>query len=228
MASILKPHSNAAVSISAKTSSGLSSFNLQDLAEVGRRQLEAAEQEAARIIAAAKAEAEALKAQATHEARQQGLAAAQQDLKRQVNEAAAKMSEADLAALRDATQQLYRHEAEWLKQWSDCLVGLVSEISSRIIGHRAGKDEQILVDWAQQAIQQAKTSRSITIAVHPETLIRIGERLEQLLKSDGAPEDSRIEPDETVSKTGVVLRREGGQIDFQLQTQLERIVERLK
>jgi flagellar assembly protein FliH len=229
MASVLKPNSGTQPSDPTPSAfSGLASVNLDDFVETTSRQLASAKAEADRIIAEAKRQAEQLRENTLREARAEGLALGKQDFNNLVEESAKKMSAADLTTLRQAVDQLWTNEQSWLEQWQLSLIGMVLELTERLVGKRIQEDETILLQWAKEAIELTRTARSITVALHPETLVRIGDHLEPLLRSMGAPEDSRLEADETVSINGVVVRQVGGKVDMQLKTQMQRIEAFLK
>ncbi len=228
MAAILKSNAPVTVGDAQRSVSGLTNFNLQDIVETGRRQLEGAKAESDRMLAEAKLACEQIKKQAFDAGRREGIEAGQKEIQEQIQQTAKKLAENDLATFRAALNQLHQNEQEWLERWRGALVGLVMELTERLVVARSEKDEQVVAQWAQQAIELTKSARSITIAVHPETLVRIGDRLEALLRSSGAPVDSRLEPDESVSIHGVVVRQEGGFVDLQLKSQLERFAQRLQ
>ncbi len=51
--------------------------------------------------------------------------------------------------------------------------------------------------------------------------------MEALLRSASVPEDTRLEPDESLEPFGVVVRQLGGSIDSQLSSQLESLQRQL-
>ena len=229
MASVLKHSTDStAAHPDPATFSGLASVNLKDFVESGLEQVQAAKQEAMRILEEAKQQAKQLREKVTQEAKTEGLRLARQDFDKQVDQAARKIAAADSATLNESVAQLWRSETAWLEQWQQTLAALALEIAEKIIIKRIENDETIVLDWAKQAIELTRTARSITVSVHPETLVRIGEQLEMLLRESGGPDDSRLEPDETVSLHGVVVRQEGGKVDMQLRSQIDRLRTSLK
>ena len=63
--------------------------------------------------------------------------------------------------------------------------------------------------------------------MHPETLAQLGQAIDELLASPDLPEQTHVQPDESVSRSDVVVRQAGGEIRAGLQTQLERLEEML-
>jgi flagellar biosynthesis/type III secretory pathway protein FliH len=222
MAGILKSLIAHSPAVAAPTGAGLANFNLQDLVESGQMQIAAARREAARIIAEAEEQSLEIKRAAAELGHREGLEKGSQEFQQRVDTKARQWAEADLAGLRKSVEQLWSQEAAWLTEWKQVLVQSILEICERLVSKRIAGDEEILLRWAEEAIEMTRASRGITLAVHPELLLRLGDRLEQLLKTTGAPEDSRLEPDETLSKDGLVVRQRGGEIDLQLKSQLAR------
>ena len=68
---------------------------------------------------------------------------------------------------------------------------------------------------------------TLAVAVHPETLAQLGPEFDKLLASPDLPEQTHVEPDESVDPAGVVVRQRGGSIDAGLRAQLDRLQELL-
>lgn len=206
----------------------MANFNLDDFAAVGARHVKAAEAEAARLLAVAREEAEAIKKQAHAEGRAAGLAAAAKEAEAKVTAEVKRQVESRMPVLEQTARQIGELEETFLDEFRGTLVATSLAAAERIVRARLEADSEIVVRWAAEAIQAAKTARRLVIAVHPETLVAHGESLEQLLTVPGLPDDSRIEPDESVEPAGVVVRREGGMVDLQLNEQLARLGELLR
>ena len=67
----------------------------------------------------------------------------------------------------------------------------------------------------------------LTLAVHPETLAELGVALDQLLAGPDLPEQTHVEPDESVDRNTVIIRQHGGEINAGLTAQLRRLEELL-
>jgi flagellar assembly protein FliH len=68
----------------------------------------------------------------------------------------------------------------------------------------------------------------LSVAVHPETLVDLGEKLDQLLASPDLPESTQVVPDASLGPTDVVVRQTGGEIQAGLEAQLQRLTELLR
>lgn len=228
MASILKPHQSAPKVVErASGMEGVAGFNLDDFAEAGVRHLKAVENEAARILADARQEAAKIKQQAQQDGFQQGLKDAEKEAANRVKAGVDQEVAVQLPMLESVVQQLSDTEQKFLESFQECLLGTVLAATERVVLARLEKEPEVLTRWAESAINAAKTARKLVVAVHPETLVSHGEKLEMLLAAPGLPEDVRIEPDESVEPAGVVVRCEGGIVEMTLSNQLERLDEML-
>ncbi len=200
--------------------SGLTGFNLDDFASNSRQLLERAQSEAQRLIAAAHEEASAIHKQAAQEGRATGLAEARKTVNEEIQQRVQSELQERLAVLEQTTGELAKQQSEWLEQFAESLTELSIGVAEKIVQHRLEDEREIVVRWAEQALRHARSARSLIVAVHPETLVQLGQQLETLLQAAGMPEDTRIEPDETLEPAGVVIRQPGGSIDAQLSSQL--------
>jgi len=73
-----------------------------------------------------------------------------------------------------------------------------------------------------------RSAQRLSVAVHPETLVDLGEKLDQLLASPDLPEATQVVPDASLGRSDVVVRQTGGEIHAGLDAQLERLAELLK
>lgn len=229
MASILKPHQSAARDQErAVRVEGVSGFNLDDFAEAGVKHLKAVEKEAARILEDARKEAESIRKKAHEEGLASGLNAAEKEAEQRVKAGVDREIATQMPLLESAVQQISDIESEFIESFRQCLLGTALAAAERLVVSRLETEPELLERWAEVAIGSVKTARKLVLAVHPETLVSHGERFEALLASPGLPEDSRLEPDETVEPAGVVVRCEGGAVEMTLSHQLERLDEMLR
>jgi flagellar assembly protein FliH len=227
MATVLKSHSPQAP-LATTSPSGLAGFNLADLSQQARRQLEACQQEIVRMQAEAAAEIEVLRRQAHAE----GLAAGRQEAAREAQniiKAAvdARVGEHGLA-VKSMVQQLAKLHEQWMQQYADSLVSLVVAVAQRVIRKQLQREPEVVLRWTHEALAAARSANRLTIAVHPETLAQLGGALDELLNQPGLPEESSILPDESVPIDGVIVRQLGGEVVITLDSQLERLQELLE
>lgn len=207
---------------------GVSGFNLDDFAEAGVKHLKAVEREAARILEEARKEGEKIKKLAHEEGLASGLQAAEKEADRRVKAGVDQSIAIQMPLLEAAVQQISDIETEFIESFRQCLLGTALAAAERLVLARLEHEPELLERWAEAAIGATKTARKLVLAVHPETLVSHGERFEALLASPGLPEDTRIEPDESVEPAGVVVRCEGGAVEMTLSHQLERLDELLR
>lgn len=247
MASILKFHSNVAASgasspatsaspsDSSKTSSaaarssttGLAGFNLDDLADVGRRQLDGSRAAAEKIIADARSQASEVLAKARQEGYDEGLANASADNDATIKAASETRAKEQLALIRTAVEDLYRAHEEWMDEYAQTLSSMALSAAERIVRAKLESEKTILIRWAEEAIKSTRASSKLTVAVHPEMLAELGTLLDDLVASPEYPTNTHVVPDETLEMTDVVVRQDGGEIQAGLRTQLERLSEML-
>ncbi|WP_153559079.1 FliH/SctL family protein [Roseimaritima sediminicola] len=201
--------------------SGVAGFNLNDFAASGRQMLDAAREEAQQILADARKEAEQITAQAERDGRAAGLAEARKTVEQEVTQRVQSEVQQQLGVLQATAQQLADQQAQWLEAFSQTLTELGIGIAEKIVRQRLQTEPQLVLEWTEQALRQARSARSLVVAVHPETLVQLGQSLEALLQTAGAADDARLEPDESLEPHGVVIRQLGGSIDGQLSSQLD-------
>ncbi len=208
--------------------SGVAGFNLDDFASSSRRMLQQAQQQSQQIIAQAQREAEQI-AQAAH---REGLAAGMAEARKTVDQEIAQRVQTELqerlGVLEQTTRQLSEQQSEWLQSFAETITELGLGIAEKVVRQRLQQEPQIVLAWTEQALRHARSARSLVVAVHPETLVQLGQPLEALLQAAGVPEDARLEPDESLEPHGVVVRQLGGSIDAQLSTQLETLARMLQ
>lgn len=226
MATVLKS-SNPSVA-SPGGFAGVTEFNFDDFAAAGVRHLKSAEAEAARILEAARAEAAEVRQQAHAEGLAEGLAATAKESEARIATGVSREVGKRMPILEATARHLGEAEQVFLEEFRETLIATSLAAAERIVRGRLEREPELLTRWAAEALQAAKTARRLVVAVHPETLVAHGEALEQLLSAPGLPEETRIEPDESVEPAGVVVRREGGTVDLQLKQQLDRLDELLR
>lgn len=230
MASVLKTESldvKQSLSRAATKLSGLTGFNLTDLADEGRQHLDQSRRQAEQILADAKAEAESLRLEARQRGYKDGLDQAAIDADSRLQTAAIDRAQSGLDLVQSALDQLQETHQQWMDAYAQSLTAMTMAATRRIVGRELTFDPQLIVSWAKQAVQSTRAASRLTVAVHPETLALIGQSLDNLLASPDFPEQSFVEPDESVGPTEIVVRQSGGEIHAGLNAQLKRLEELL-
>jgi flagellar assembly protein FliH len=200
--------------------SGLAGFNLDDLSRQAQKRLSDCRDEVAKMLEQARADAEKLRSTAHADGlaagREQAAKEAEQKLQISIQQ---RMGE-HANVVKAMVNQIAEQHNDWLRSYAETLVSLVVEVSERVIRKKLEQEPAILVRWASDGLTAARSAQRLTVAVHPETLAELGADLEQLLRTPGLPEDSTLVPDESVARTGIIIRQLGGEVDAGLTAQL--------
>jgi len=213
---------------SASSPSGLAGFNLDDLARQAHQRLNDCRDEVSRMLDAAKLEAEQIRTLANAEGLAKGRELAAQEADKKLQTAIQQRMGEHAGAVKSMIDQIASQHQTWMQQYAETLVSLVMEISERVVRAKLDREPAILIRWTAEALSATRSAQRITVAVHPETLAELGKDLDELLATPGLPENSSLIPDDTVSRTGVVVRQLGGQVDAGLETQLATLQRLLK
>jgi flagellar assembly protein FliH len=212
----------------ASSPTGLAGFNLDDLSRQAQQKLTDCRTEVARMLDEARAEADRLRTKARAEGLEAGRKEAKQEADRNLQAALQQRMGEHANAVRAMVNQIAEQHNHWMRSYAETLVALVVEVSERVIRNRLDAEPEILLRWAMDGLVAARSAQKLTVAVHPETLAELGADLEQLLNTPGLPEDSSIVPDESVARTGVIIRQLGGEVDGGLAAQLFTLRQRLE
>jgi len=213
---------------SASSPSGLAGFNLDDLARQAHQRLNDCRDEVSRMLDAAKLEAEQIRTLANAEGLAKGRELAAQEADKKLQTAIQQRMGEHAGAVKSMIDQIASQHQTWMQQYAETLVSLVMAISERVVRAKLDREPAILIRWTAEALSATRSAQRITVAVHPETLAELGKDLDELLATPGLPENSSLIPDDTVSRTGVVVRQLGGQVDAGLETQLATLQRLLK
>lgn len=227
MANVLKSESPSEKAPVARKVTGLAGFNLDDLADEGRQRLEQCRNQVRQMLDQAKLDAEQIKKSAAEEGYQEGLQRAAVDAEKKLNEAAEIRAKESLKLTEDAVQQLHRVHQGWMEEYAESLHRIALAAAERILLQRLKSEPELVVNWAKEALHSTRSATSLTLAVHPETLAQLGGAFDQLLASSDLPEQTHVEPDESVARGNVVVRQNGGEIEAGLKSQLARLEELL-
>ncbi len=227
MAMVLKNKSATEMSAAARDVSGLAGFNLNDLASEGRLQLEQCRNKVRQMLADAEKEGEAIRQVAERRGYQAGEEKAAVDAEKKLQAAAETRAKESLKVIREAVTQLHAKHENWMQQFAAALTRTALAASERIVMRKLDQESDIIVRWVADAVRSTRASVSLTVAVHPETLAKLGSEFDKLLASPDLPEQTYVEADESVDRQGVVVRQHGGSIDAGLQAQLNRLQELL-
>lgn len=223
MANVLKSGSLPEKTAAVRSVSGLAGFNLDDLASMGRSRLDECRVQVRKMFDDAAVQAEQVRKTAESEGYQEGLRRAAVDADAKLQAAAEQRAKEALHVLNQAVEQMHRGYEDWMTKYSKLLHTIALASAEKIVRRKLEDEPEILVKWAEEAITSTRAAARLTLAVHPETLARLGEALDLMLVSPGLPEQTHVEPDETLPRDSVVVRQMGGDIHAGLDAQLQRL-----
>jgi flagellar assembly protein FliH len=186
------------------------------------------EDEAHKIIESAKAEADAIcqaaRDEGYREGRVQGAADGRGEGLRLAIDEHAEQIEAALAALNQAVDQVTQSKQQ-LQADAVCeLVELAIAIARRVTKCQAMFDPNVLVANLREALALGGRGRQLRIAIHPTQHQVLTEAMPQLAIEWPALTAAQVVEDATLSVGGCRVLTEHGQIDADLESQLDRVV----
>lgn len=175
------------------------------------------------MIDEATTQGEQIRKKAEADGYQEGLKRAAVDAETKLQNAAELRAKEAVQVLSQAVQQMHKEYEGWMQQYSQTLNRIALAAAQRIVRKKLDDEPEILVRWAEEALTSTRAATRLTLAVHPETIAQLGEALDLMLVSPGLPEQTHVEPDETLPRDSVVVRQLGGDIDAGLEMQLKRL-----
>ncbi len=227
MAVVLKSDSKGDKSSAAREVAGLAGFNLSDLADEGRTRLEECRRQIRAMLDEAKQQAQSLAVEAEKRGYEEGLLRAAEDADRKLKEEADRRAKTGMQVIQQAVEQLHRIHEDWMQQYAQSLNSIALAAAERIVKRRLKDEPELLVQWAGEALRSTRAANSLVLAVHPEVVAQLGQSFDTLLASSDLPEQTHVEPDESLSPDEVVVRQNGGEIEAGLRAQLQRLEELL-
>lgn len=236
-----------------KANAGLAEFNLSDLAEQGRMELQRCRKQVEAMMEEGRLEAEKLKQNAKTQGHREGKQAAASEIEQRIAQEADVKAKARVESLQNAVVQMREQYDAWMQQYADVLTHTAIAVAERLTrsqltlpndaderstrtnqqtatGADSGESsssEHLIVRWAREALHSTRSASRLTLAVHPDTLATLGKSLDELLAHPDLPEQSVVIPDETLAIGDIVVRQDGGEISAGLDAQLNRLREEL-
>ncbi|MCA9192741.1 MAG: hypothetical protein KDB03_13290 [Planctomycetales bacterium] len=223
MAAVLK---QAEIS-SSSTSLSFVEFNVQDVQSRAERVIEEAQAKAEALIAAATAKADSI----FQEAYDKGLAEAVTATDKRIQETAQRLSDqrckTAITACEASVNELANETVAWLNLWRNQTIEIAIQIAEKLVRRELQDRDEILRVWMEEALVAMRDARDIRILVHPDDFAVAGRFLQHLAKIVPQAASAEVIPDPEVKLGGCIVRCTNGQIDQQLETQLQRLVAQL-
>ncbi|TWT52994.1 flagellar assembly protein H [Rubripirellula amarantea] len=228
MASVLKSTNTSQHNTDAtREVSGLAGFNLDDLANEGRLRLKQCQSQVEDLLQKAREDAAILRAEATTQGYQDGLKKAEVDADAKLKAEAKKQAADSLKMVQKAVAEMHRNYEAWMNSYVESLHTIALAAAEKVCRHQLANEASLMVNWATEAVHSARSASRLSIAVHPEMLVQIGEQLDELLASPDLPEQSQVVPDASLAVSEIAVRQTGGEIKAGLNAQLQRLEELL-
>lgn len=199
-------------------------FNFDDVTDKAQRYLQEVRREAAAIVERAKAEADEVRRRAEEEGRKLGMQAAERMLGERIDQQLA----AAIPALSKAVDGVDAARSEWRVHWEHNLISLALAIAGRIVRREVAQDPGITVGWIRESLELASRSNRLTLRLNPRDRDLLGEQIQRVITLLGRVAETDVVADETIGVGGCKVSAEFGEIDHQIETQLQRIGEELQ
>ena len=175
---------------------------------------ESATERARAIVAAAEAQAEAIRDQARVQGIEEGFAAGRE---------AATVELAPVAtAMAEAVQELHHLQAAAADSVEAQAVELSIKIAEKVVAGAVAANPERLLDVVRGALRTIVERERVTVVVHPEDLDLMREGVAGLTGSLGGMEHVDVQEERRVARGGAIVRTSYGEVDARLDTKLER------
>ena len=183
------------------------SFEPLEAAPISLREMESP-------LAAAQAEADAIRAAARAEGHADGLAAGLEEGRAQLAAALAALetAHAEVVALRDATAEAVERDA----------VELAVQLAEKIVAGTLDAAPERVLDVVRGALRRLSERRRVTVLVHPDDLELVRAAADGFAAELGGIEHCDVQSERRLSRGGAVVRTDEGQVDASIETQLTR------
>jgi flagellar assembly protein FliH len=207
-------------------------FSMQDIEQQAKLVLLRAQKQADQLLAVAQAQALQIKASAKVEgmadARIEGLAKGIKEGREAGRQEALNLARAEfqyaVTAFTSAASELEASRAELNAGASEEVVRLAIAIAKRITKRQAAFDPQVLLANLDEAMKLVADASNVRIAIHPKQRKTLDEALPRLELNFPALKHVELVDDASLSVGDCRVFTQNGQIDADLDVQLDRIV----
>lgn len=165
-------------------------------------------------LAAAQAEADAIRATARAEGHADGLEAGLAEGRAQVAAAldALRAAAAEVEAVRDRTAAAVERDA----------VELALHVAEKVVAGALAVEPERVLDVVRGALRRLSERRRVTVLVHPDDLEPVRTAAVGFAAELGGIEHCEVQAERRLSRGSAVVRTEEGQVDASVETQLAR------
>jgi flagellar assembly protein FliH len=198
-------------------------YDLTDMEAQADGYLDSVRADAAKIVEAARREADAIR-QAAESA---GRRAAEQAIERILDEKVAQQMKTLTPALEAAAQQIGEAKQDWLRHWESTAVDMAVAIAGRLTRSELARRPEIAVEWIREALALTAGRGEVAVRLNPGDYQVLERQVRQLAETLAPLAELRLVADEAITPGGCRVATEFGVIDNQLETQLDRIKQEL-
>lgn len=210
-------------------------FNMGDIEAHARRMLLKARQDADQLLAAAQEEAEKIKANAhieglasgKKEGLVQGKAEGLKQGKAEAFEKESKQLSELIMLMQQSMQQLNDQQQELMNRSEAEVLPLALAIAEKVTRRMGTLDPRVVEANAREAVRLVLSRHDIRIAANPGQRVLLEEVAERLKQQWPQLERITIIEDPSITPGGCRVTTAGGEIDADLQSQLDRIAREL-
>ena len=191
--------------------------------DMGQAYLQKVRTEAAAIVQQARDEAAKVKAAAMEEGKKAAIAAAEATLRTRIDQQLQTIT----PAIQQAVQQIQQSRQAWQRHWETHSLQLAVGIAERIIRRELQKQPEITLDLIRESLELAAGHERITLRLNPADHAALGDRVLKISQHLAQLGKVQIVADSQITSGGCRIDTEFGNVDQQIETQLERISQEL-
>jgi flagellar assembly protein FliH len=191
--------------------------------DMGQAYLQEVRAEAAAIVKQARDEADKVKSAAKEEGKKEAIAAAEASLRNRIDQQLQTIT----PAIQQAVQQIHQSRQAWQRHWETHALRLAIGIAERIIRRELKQQPEITLDLIREGLELAAGQESITLRLNPADHAALGDRVQKITQHLSQLGKVQIIADPQITAGGCRVDTEFGNVDQQIETQLERISQEL-
>lgn len=198
-------------------------FNFDDMSAKANVYVQQVREQAAKILADARKEAEQIRRQAEID----GLKTAQKQMQAQVEAETARRMQTVLPAVQAVAAELKNSKSAWQAHWEATGVRLATRIAERILRTQLPQHPDLPLTLVREALELSVSADGVRVLLNPADHQHLGRQVEMLAKELAATGGVEIIADARIGLGGCKIDTRHGSIDQQLAVQLQRIEEEL-
>jgi flagellar assembly protein FliH len=203
-------------------------FNLHDVEEAAKTQLDDVRKKAQQLIEQAKIDADRIRKDAADQARREALADMEAKFQQRSKELAEKQTAEVTQSLKSVLKELQGATDQWLGQWRDETLTLALAIAGKIIRSRVDKEADIVLGWLTDSTAAWSGARRIEVRLSAKQFEELAPRVGDLLKPFANQATCDVIEDPKIEPGGCVVKTDLGLMDWQISSQLSSLEEQLR